>query len=363
MKLFVNGPVVSENYQKLSAALLGSGINVVSALEDFDFALPLFDPITQECADIATAKGKYFPDTGFITKSGLETKCLASGVSMLPKTLLTIENLRACTHSHFIIKPDLWSGAKHPYPYVYRIFTMSQIEDVVSMIGSNSTDGFIIQNAYIDESTQETYLLFVDGVVNGSGVVHFNPIADKWMLNTSTDDGHITHKAGIREVSSDDKFGFKAKVLKLLQDNNIRNTPFKAQAIVDVPNGQCFITDWSWGIMPYTHLNVLTPDYLADHLKFAYDMSATVTKPIDKAIVMHHIAFPKEDWNLSTEDFDQKYASASQAAGVKRAEQLRSRGSVQPTVSNFYVLFGVAAGSVDDGRTKLTAFQSQVSSV
>jgi hypothetical protein len=282
---------------------------------------------------------------------------------MLPKTALTIENLRACTHSHFIIKPDLWSGAKHPRPYVYRIFGSSQIEDVVSMIGDDSTERFIIQNAYIDDSTQETYLLFVDGVVNGSGAVHFNPIADKWMLNTNTDDGHITHKAGIREVSSDDKFGFKAKVLKLLQDNNIRNTPFKAQAIVDVPNGQCFITDWSWGIMPYTHLNVLTPDYLIDHLKFAYDMSATVTKPIDKAIVMHHIAFPKEDWNLSTEEFDQKYAAASQSAGVKRAEALRGYGSVQPVATSFYVLFGVAADSVDDGKTKLTAFQSQVSSV
>jgi hypothetical protein len=360
MKLFVNGFTSSENYQKLSSALSGSGIELVSSEEAFDFAMPLFDPITQEVADAASASGKYFPDMGFISKTGLRQKCVNSGLQSLPETQLSIDALRACTYPYFIIKPNLWSGSKHPLPWVYRVFANSEIESVVSMIGEVAVDQFIIQKALIDPATQETYLLFVDGVVNGSGSIHFNSIAEKWMLNSSSDDGHIIHKAGIREVSSDDKFGFKAQVLKLLQDNDIRNTPFKAQAIVDAESDQCFVTDWSWGIMPYTHLNILPSEYLVDHLKFAYGLSSSVTKPIDKAIVMHHIAFPKEDWNLSTEDFDQKYAAASQVAGVKRAEQLRSRGSVQPTISNFYVLFGVAADSVDNGKAKLTAFQNQI---
>jgi hypothetical protein len=360
MKLFVNGPTQSENYLKLSSALSGSGIEMVSSTEDFDFALPLFDPITQGCADAASAKGKYFPDIGFISKTGLQQKCMNSGLQSLPETQLTINSLRACAYPYFIIKPNLWSGAKHPLPWVYRVFANSEIESVVLMIGEIPTDQFIIQKALINPVTQETYLLFVDGIVNGSGSVHFNSIAEKWMLNSSAEDSHITHKVGIREVSSDDKFEFKAQVLKLLQDNSIHNTPFKAQAIVDSESGQCFITDWSWGIMPYTHLNILPSEYLVDHLKFAYDMSPNVTRPIDKAIVMHHVAFPKEDWSLATEDFDQKYAAASQSAGVKRVELLQTTVTVQPTTSNFHVLFGLADDTVNAGKEKLASFQSQV---
>jgi hypothetical protein len=360
MKLFVNGLTSSENYQKLLSALSGSNIEMVSSEEDFDFAMPLFDPITQECADVAASKGKYFPDMGFITKTGLQQKCLNSGLQSLPEAQLTIDALRACAYPYFIIKPNLWSGSKHPFAWVYRVFANSEIESVVSMIGETPTDQFIIQKAMINPATQETYLLFVDGVVNGSGSVHFNSIAEKWMLNSSAEDSHITHKVGIREISSDDKFGFKAQVLKLLQDNSIRNTPFKAQAIVDSESGQCFVTDWSWGIMPYTHLNILPSEYLVDHLKFAYDMLPSVTKPIDKAIVMHHIAFPKEDWALSASEFDQKYQAASQSAGVKRAEQLKTKGSVQPTTSNFYVLHGLTDDTVDAGKAKLASFQSQV---
>jgi len=76
--------------------------------------------------------------------------------------------------------------------------------------------------------------------------------------------------------------------------------------------------------------------------------------------VMHHIAFPKEDWSLSAEDFDQKYLAAAQIAGVKRAEQLKTLGAVQPTTSNFYVLFGLTDDTVDAGKAKLASFQSQV---
>jgi hypothetical protein len=363
MKLFVNGPTQSENYLKLASALSGSGIELVSSIEDFDFTLPLFDPITQGCANSASEKGKYFPDMGFITKTGLRQKCVASGLQSLPETQLSIDALRTCLYPYFIIKPNLGSGSKHPLPWVYRVFANSEIESVVSMIGDVSTDKFIIQKALINPDTQQTYLLFIDGVVNGSRSVHFNSIAEKWMLNSSAEDSYITHKVGIREVSSNDKFGFKAQVLKLLQDNDIHNTPFKAQAIVDTESGQCFVTDWSWGIMPYTHLNILPSEYLVDHLKFAYDMSPSVTRPIDKAIVMHHIAFPKEDWNLSVEDFDQKYAAASHSIGVKRAEQLKATATVQPVTSNFYVLFGLTDDTIDAGSARLAAFQSQVSSV
>jgi hypothetical protein len=363
MKLHVNGPRGTENYSKILAALDGSGIELVDRDHDFDFVLPQFDPITREAATISESKSKPFPDLGFITKSGLQGKCVASGLSTLPEVPLTIQNLLGCAFPHFIIKPDLWSGAKHTSPYVYRVFSSNEIALVVEMIGNDSTDGFVIQKALIDEATQETYLLFVDGAVNGLGEIYFNPIAEKWMLNSSSEDSHITHKVGIRDLSFDDKYNFKQKVIKLLQDNNIRNTPFKAQAIVDIENGECFVTDWSWGIMPYTHLNILPAEYLVAHLKYAYDVTPTMTKPIDVVIVMNHIAFPKEDWDLDAPEFDAKYSSLTSSLGIKRAETLRGRGSVKPLESNYYVLFGIACGSVQAGKEKLESFQSQISSV
>lgn len=360
MKLYVNGPRGNENYSKILTALDGSGIELVNRDDDFDFVLPQFDPITQEAAIVSGSKGKPFPDLGFITKSGLREKCVDSGLNTLPEAQLTIQNLLDCTFHHFIIKPDLWSGSKHTSPYVYRVFSSNEIASVVEMIGDDSTDGFVIQKALINESTQETYLLFVDGAVNGLGEIYFNPIAEKWMLNSSSEDSHITHKVGVRELSFDDKYNLKQKVIKLLQDNNIRNTPFKAQAIVDIENGECFVTDWSWGIMPYTHLNILPSEYLVAHLKYAYDVTPTMTKPIDMAIVMNHIAFPKEDWDLDATEFDAKYAALTSGLGIKRAETLRGRGSVRPLTSNYYILFGVACSTTQIGKEKLESFQSQI---
>lgn len=364
MKLYVAGPQKLENYGKLTAALAGSGIDVVAADGGFDFVLPLFDPIAIEAAQTAAANGKYFPDVGFITKDGLEAKCVQSGLAVLPTKALSADNLRSCGFPYFIIKPKLWSGSKHKLPYVYRVFPASDVESVIAMFGEESLDQFIIQKALIDPATQETYLLFVDGTVNGSGTVHFNSIAEKWMLNSSSADSHITHKAGIREVSSEDKYGFKAKVAKLLADNNIRNTPFKAQAIVDVAANTCYLNDWAWGVMPYTHLNILPSEYLVDHLKFAYDLIPSVTKPIDKVIVMHHIAFPKGVWDLTADQFKQQYVPMAQSCGVKLAEpaQQHNMGAVKPTESDYYVLFGVACDSVEAGKACLEEFQRKVSS-
>lgn len=363
MKLYVAGPQNFENYGKLTAALAGSGIDVVGVDDGFDFALPLFDPIAVQTAKEAADRGKYFPDAGFITKDGLEAKCVQSGLAVLPTMPLSADNLRSCGYPHFIIKPKLWSGSKHKLLYVYRVFPASDVESVIAMFGEESLDQFIIQKALIADN-QETYLLFVDGVVNGSGAVHFNSIAEKWMLNSSSADSHITHKAGIREVSAADKYGFKAKVAKLLADNNIRNTPFKAQAIVDVAADTCYLNDWAWGVMPYTHLNLLPSEYLVDHLRFAYDLIPSVTKPIDKVIVMHHIAFPKEVWDLSAEAFKTQYVPLAQSCGVKLAEpaQQKNMGAVRPTESDYYVLFGVACDSVDAGKACLEDFQRKVSS-
>ena len=362
MNLYIAGPQMLENYGKLVTALRGSGLHIVNEGEDFDFILPLYDPIAIDAGRMAADKGKYFPDIGFITKDGLEAKCIQSGLNVLPTLPLSAENLRSCGFPYFIIKPKLWSGSKHKLPYVYRVFPASDVETVIAMFGEENQNPFIIQKALINPDTQETYLLFVDGAVNGSGTIHFNSIAEKWMLNSGADDSHITHKVGIREVSTEDKYGFKAMIAKLLVDNNIKNTPFKAQAIVDIENNTCYINDWAWGIMPYTHLNILPSEYLADHLRFAYDMTPSITKPIDKVIVMHHIAFPKEAWDLTADEFKQQYVPMAQDCGVKLAEpaQQHNMGAVKPTESDYYVLFGVACDSAEEGKAALASFQSQV---
>jgi hypothetical protein len=363
MKLFVNGPPHSENYQKLSAALSGSGIDIVSASEDFDFALPLFDPITQECADVASAKGKYFPDVGFINKLNLEARCVASGIPVLPAVELSLEGLSDCSHPYFIVKPKLWSGGKHSLEWVYRIFSQAEKQQVIDLIGSYSDlQSFILQKALIDPATNETPLVFVDGVVNGAGHIHFNSVSKKSMKSPDALDSYITYKSSVRLVSSEDQYGLKQKISVLLENNNIRNTPFKVQAIVDESDNTCYINDWSWGVSPYVHLRILDSSYIKSYLYFAYDLAPTVTKPIDKIIVLQHIAFPKEVWGLTVAEFEQTYVALAESCGVKLAEQSqqKSMGAVQPTESAYYVLFGVACDGAEDGQARLADFQGKV---
>jgi hypothetical protein len=363
MKLFVSGPPQSESYKKLTAALSGSDISIVSESDDFDFALSLFDPLTKYTADIALSKGKYFPDTGFIDKLSLEAKCLASGVPVLPAVELSLEALAGSSHPYFIIKPKVWSGGKHSLEWVYRIFSQAEKQRVLDLIGSHADlQSFILQKALIDPATNETTLVFVDGVVNGMGQIHFNSVSKKSMKNPDGLDSYITYKSSVRLVSAEDQYGLKQKITTLLQDNNIRNTPFKVQAIVDEASNTCYINDWSWGILPYVQLRILDSSYLRSHLYFAYDLAPTVTKPIDKIIVMQHIAFPKEVWSLTVDEFEAQYVTLAQSCGVKLAEQSqqKSMGAIQPTESAYYVLFGVACDNADIGKACLADFQSKV---
>lgn len=359
MKLRILGTPTTRNYIKLTEILGAAGVELTNDLE-FDFILPVFDRGTKFAADIAKTAGRYFPPTSFMDKPSLEQKCVAAGIPVLPS--MPLSELPSCDYEHFIIKPRYWSGSKHPNPAVYRIFRNAELPFAIGQTDMLNPDEFFVQKALINPETKETYLLFVDGAVNGAGVFHFNSIAEKWMLNPDTDDGHITHKAGIRRVSPEDKFGFRDKVMRLMQLNGVRNTPFKAQAIVDAEANTCYINDWSWGIMPYTHLHVLDPEYVVDHLMYAYDVVRTVTKPIDKTIVMHHIKFPREHYGYSEEAFDGMYAEKARQAGVRRAEQTKqeSIGAVAPVYTDYYVLYGVACDSVEEGQQKLAAFQALV---
>jgi hypothetical protein len=363
MKLYVHGSAEHPIHQKLMAALSYANFDLAKPEEDFDFILPAFDAGSMMAARLAKAKGKYFPDTAFIDKISLEAKCVASGIPVFPTEELSLEALANCTYSHFIIKPKIWSGGKHPLPWVYRIFANAEKEQVLELIGDYEGLGaFFIQTALINPVTNETYLLFVDGVVNGAGQIHFNSIADKWMKNPDALDSHITHRAGIRLVSTEDKYGFKGKVTTLLQSNAIRNTPFKAQAIVDEANNTCYINDWSWGVMPYTHLHLLDPSYLQNHLQFAYDVIPEVTKPIDKVIVMKHIEFPNTSYTTDAKLFDVRYKAPADQFGVVRTEPLNhgAQNNVTPESSNFYVLHGIACDDVRLGAQKLAEFQSLV---
>ena len=363
MKLYVHGSATHPIRQKLVEVLGYANFELVDQNADFDFILPAFDAGSSQAAEIAIAKGKYYPDVGFINKLNLEEKCLASNIPTLPSGELSIDALTNCTYPHFIIKPKVWSGGKHALPWVYKIFSQAEKQQVIEMIGDRGDlQRFMLQQALIDPVTNETYLMFVDGVVNGSGQIHFNSIADKWMKNPDALDSHITHRAGIRLVSSEDKYGFKQKITTLLQANNIKNTPFKVQALVDEANNTCYINDWSWGIMPYTHLHLLDPAYLSDHLSFAYDLIPAVTKPIDKAIVMNHIEFPLVDYTTEASVFDAKYKALADQYGVTRTEPLNHVGmnNVVPQNSNFYVLHGVLCDDVELGKQKLAMFQAEV---
>ena len=131
---------------------------------------------------------------------------------------------------------------------------------------------------------------------------------------------------------------------------------------MDEANNTCYINDWSWGIMPYTHLHLLDPAYLSDHLSFAYDLIPAVTKPIDKAIVMNHIEFPLVDYTTEASVFDAKYKALADQHGVTRTEPLNhgSVGNITPQISNFYVLHGVLCDDVELGKQKLAMFQADV---
>lgn len=363
MKLLVHGTQSHPMYQKLVAVLSAANFDLATADEDFDFILPAFDAGSANAAQLAATKGKYFPDINFINKTSLEEKCTNAGIPTLPSLTLSIENLTDCAYEHFIIKPKVWSGGKHQLPWVYKIFAQSEKQNVIDLIGDHANlESFIVQQALIDPTTRETYLIFVDGVVNGAGQIHFNSIADKWMKDPDSLDSHITHRGGIRLVSAADKYDFKQKITTLLQTNNIRNTPFKVQAIVDEANNTCYINDWSWGVMPYTHLHLLDPTYLQDHLKFAYDVIPAVTKPIDKIIVMNHIEFPRANYTTDTAEFDLQYKAIAMQYGVTRTEPLNhgSLNNVTPQTSNFYVLHGIACDNVDVGKQQLLDFQAAV---
>ena len=112
--------------------------------------------------------------------------------------------------------------------------------------------------------------------------------------------------------------------------------------------------------MPYTHLHLLDISYVVDHLSYAYDLIPQVTKPIDRAIVMHHIAFPTEDYNLSPERFDVKYQGLREAYGVVRAERVIKNTMVAPTTTPYFVLHGVVCDTVEVGKSTLEMFQNAV---
>jgi len=360
MNLCIVGNSNTTQYKKLIDGILNSNldIKIVPKVSEANFALALNDTLSLLLNNISI----YYPDLNFINKIGLEQKCIASNIPILPTLSFSLENLRTCTYDFFIVKPKEGSGGKDTRPYVYKIFANSDIESVISMVGDTFDDRLFIQQALINKDTQETYLLFVDGTINGQGNIHFNSIAEKWMLNAANIDSNITHKFGIRLVSDEDKFGLKEKITKLVQDNNIHNTLFKTQAIVDLKNNTCYLNDWSWSPMPYTHLNILPIEYLVNHLEYAYDIIPEVTKPIDKIIVMYHISFPKEVFKYNNDQFMQIYSELMTTSGVKQAESLdlAKSYSAVPTISDYYVLFGTTCDTVEEGKQKLEAFQALV---
>lgn len=361
MKLYIHGPRPASVTEQLLECLSAADFDVVTDPEEFDFVLPVFDKTTAAAEEIAQAHGKYFPPAEFIDKTTFEAACLAADVAVLPS--MPLSELADCTYNHFIIKPKVWSGGKHWYPWVYRIFAHSELADVVAMIDDTVyTEQFFVQTALIDPATNQTGLLFLAGVVNGAGDVHFNSISEKQMLNPDSLDSFITTKASVRPVSDADRFGFKEKVAKFLAHHQIKNTPFKAQAIIDYENDTCYINDWSWGIMPYVHLILLDSGYLIDHLKFAYDLIPEVTKPIDKVIVLQHIEFPAATAGLSESDFDQAYLTVSENFNVKRLEPINQKlyGGVEPVDSKYYVLYGTACDRAEDGQQQMADFQNQI---
>ena len=182
------------------------------------------------------------------------------------------------------------------------------------------------------------------------------------MLNPDSLDSFITTKASVRPVSDADRFGFKEKVAKLLAHYQIKNTPFKAQAIIDYENDTCYINDWSWGIMPYVHLVLLDSSYLVDHLKFAYDLIPEVTKPIDKVIVLQHIEFPAATASVPESDFDQQYLTTANNYDVKRLEPVNQKlyGGVEPVNAKYFVLYGTACNDALVGQQRLIDFQTQI---
>jgi hypothetical protein len=363
MKLYIHGAVQHPTRQRLVTILNSAGFNLVTSEDDFDFVLPVFDPVTAGAAQIAVEKSKYFPDASFTNKLYLEGRCVAAGVPTLPATELSAATITQCDYPHFIIKPKIWSGGKHPFPWVYKIFSQSEKQQVIDLIGSYpNIENFVIQKALIDPVTNETPMLFVDGVVNGNGQIHFNSISIKAMKNPNSLDSYITYKSGVRLVSAEDKYGFKAKITTLLQANNTRNTLFKVQAIVDEVGNTCYINDWSWTISPYVQLYILDPSYIQSHLQFAYDLAPTVTKPIDKPIVLNHVEFPRAEYTTDTVLFDNKYKAIADQFEVIRVESLVKdmTNNVTPVTSNFYVLYGIACDDVEVGKQKMADFQAEV---
>lgn len=360
MKFFI--PTMGEQYFKLAEKLKTKFEVTFSQDDAFDAIITMAELDTTPIAEIAQQKNVPFPDVSFCSKDGLKAKCVEAGVAYPESVVLSSSALENCVYPHFIIKPKNSSGSKHDNPAVYKIFSN---EDRLVALGyladTPNLSDFILQRAYINPTTRETKLLFVDGAINGDGRVFFNPIADKVMLDPSEVSSHITHKTGIRLVDFSDKYDFKRNVTTLLSEHGIRNTLFKTQAIVDEEAGTCLINDWSWGVMPYTHVNILDAEYLCSQLEFAYDLADEVEKPIDKIICMKHIAMPACLKSLNTAAFNSIVNQYESLLNVNRVEPLRH--AVTAVSENWFCLYGVTCTSAEEGEARLNEFENSIKGI
>lgn len=329
---------------------------------DFDYIITMAEADTSPIATFAAVKGVPFPDVSFCSKNGLRARCLEAEVATPESVELSLSAVENCVYRYFIIKPKNGTGGKSENPAVYKIFNNEDRLTVLAYLKDTpNLSDYLLQRAYINPQTRETKLVFVDGAVNGKGELFFNPIADKVMLDSSTVEGHITHKVGVRPLDFSDRYGFKANVSKLLAHHNIKNTLFKAQAIVDESTGTCLINDWSWGVMPYTHVNILGADYLCSQLAFAYDVEETVTKPIDTVICMKHLAMPDALKGLDTVSFDNAVKLYEQEYKVNRVEPIVQ--AIKSSGSTWFCLYGTTCNSIEDGEARLNAFEQSITGV
>lgn len=355
-------PRNSTAYLKLAEKLATSFDVTFNSSEQFDRIITMSEKNTDHIAYLADDKFVPFPDSSFCSKHGLRSKCLQAGVKTPESVELSTGELNDFMHPHFIIKPKYGSGGKDRHPAVYKIFSQEDkpaVAEYISTLPDHSM--YLLQRAYINPTTRETKLLFVDGAINGNGEIFFNPIADKVMLDPDNLGSHITHKVGVRLVDLSDKYGFKENITKLVTKHNIKNTLFKAQAIVDEDTGECLINDWSWGVMPYTHVYLLDAEYLCSQLKFAYDLEDTVTKPIDTIICMKHISMPLSLKNASEELFDATVGVYESNAKVTRVEPLIYTRT--PSEDVWFCLYGVTCDTVEEGESRLNAFEQSIKGI
>jgi hypothetical protein len=355
-------PSANPAYKKLEEKLSFAFETTFNRSDTFDRIITMSELNTDPIAYLADSKGVPFPDSSFCTKHNLKAKCTQAGVKTPESVELSLGELNDFSHPNFIIKPKYGSGGKNKHPAVYKIFSLEDKPAVVEYLSTleNHSD-YLLQRAYINPETRETKLLFVDGAVNGNGKVFFNPIADKSMLDPTDVGSHITHKVGVRLVDFSDKYDFKENIKKVLAKHNIKNTLFKVQAIVDEDAGECLINDWSWGVMPYTHVYLLDAEYLCSQLAFAYDLAETVTKPIDTIICMKHLAMPLSLKNSNEEAFDAVMSSYEQRFNVTRVEPIIFTKT--PAEDVFFCLYGVTCDSAEEGESRLNAFEQAIKGI